>query len=516
MTDLLLSGRWVVLSARDIRMDHALLLRRGRVAAVGPAQDMRARYSGVAELGGGDCAILPGLINAHHHCYGVELVNQAVADDFLEPWMFNAAAMVDVPPQLSTTHAALRLLQSGVTSVVDMCAAGPDRASAETRLRAKAQAYRQAGLRAVIAPGERWQNRIVHGAGEEAGFLATLPADLRDRLHRAEVARQRLTPDDYLGLLGDLVGENDGQTDFWFGPTGPQWTPDDLLADIARQAERLDTRVQTHVLESHYESIESPRIRGCSVIDHFARLGLLNDRLSLAHAVWATEADLDQIARAGAQVSHNPGSNLRLRSGVAPAAQMRAAGVTTALGMDGTTLAGDEDMFAEMRLALHLNRAPHASGPALTARDVLDMATTGGAQLLGRADELGQLQPGFLADAVVLDLSRLLKPWTDPAADPVELIVGRARAGDVRDVLVGGNPVLRNGVPVGIDEDTLNNSLRETLDANPPDPAARALQADLRPWLMDWYARWDRDHADTHPPVQRYGARPLPTGKETP
>jgi len=95
MTDLLLSGRWVVLSARDIRMDHALLLRHGRVVEVGPAPDMRARHTGLPEFGGGDSAILPGLINSHHHFYGVELVNQAVADDFLEPWMFNAAAMVD-------------------------------------------------------------------------------------------------------------------------------------------------------------------------------------------------------------------------------------------------------------------------------------------------------------------------------------------------------------------------------------------------------------------------------------
>jgi cytosine/adenosine deaminase-related metal-dependent hydrolase len=399
--------------------------------------------------------------------------------------------------------------------VVDMCAAGPDRAHAETRLRAKAQAYRQAGLRAVIAPGERWQNRIVHGAGEEAAFLATLPPPLRARLQQAEAARQRLTPADYLDLLGDLIGENDGHVDFWFGPTGPQWTPDDLLTNIARHAERLDTRVQTHALESHYESIESPRIRDHSVIDHFTRLGLLNDRLSLAHAVWATDADMDQISRAGSQVSHNPGSNLRLRSGVAPAARMRAAGVTTALGMDGTTLAGDEDMFAEMRLALNLNRAPHASGPSLDARDVLEMATIAGAQLLGRAEELGRLHPGFLADAVVLDLSRLLNPWTDLAADPVDLIIGRARAGDVRDVLVGGRPVLRNGAPAGIDADALTTDLHAALDANPPDPDTRALQANLRPWLMDWYARWDNDHADTNPPVQRYGARPLPTGKET-
>lgn len=515
MNELLLSGRWVVLSPHDIRTDHALLVRCGRVAEAGPTAQMRARHPGLPEFGGVDCAVLPGLINAHHHCYGVELANQCIKDDFLEPWMFNGPAMVDLPPQLATGHAALRLLQSGVTTVVDMCAAGPDRARAETRLRDKAQAYRRVGLRAVIAPGERWSNRIIHGAGEEAAFLATLPPPLHARLRKAEATRQRLTPADYLDLLGDLIGENDGQTDFWFGPTGPQWMSEDLLADIARHAERLDARVQTHALESHYESIESPRIHGHSAIEHFARHGLLNGRLSLAHAVWATDADLDQIARAGTQISHNPGSNLRLRSGIAPATRMRAAGVTTALGMDGTTLAGDEDMFAEMRLALHLNRPPHSSAPSLTARDVLEMATVSGARLLGRADELGQLHPGFLADAVVLNLTRLLRPWTDPSTDPAELIIARAKACDVRDVLVGGRSAFLDGTPVGISEDALMDDLRAALDAQPPNPDARDLQADLHPWLMDWYARWDQDHANTHPPVQRYGARPLPTGKET-
>jgi len=174
----------------------------------------------------------------------------------------------------------------------------------------------------------------------------------------------------------------------------------------------------------------------------------------------------------------------------------------------GGYVAPAEHSVEPRALVASLVAALDASGATLKlGRPVIDVVP-------GAPAQVRLAETRLLADAVVLDLSRLLKPWADPAADPVELIVGRAKAGDVRDVLVGGRPVLSSGAPVCIDENALNDTLREALDANPPDPAARALQGDLHPWLMEWYARWDRDHADTHPPVQRYGARPLPTGKE--
>ncbi|WP_291732049.1 amidohydrolase family protein [Leisingera sp. F5] len=514
MRDLLLTGRWVVLSSADVRQDYAVLVRNGRVAKSGPAADMRDAHPGIPEWGGPGCAIMPGLINAHHHCYGPELLNQAVADDLLEPWMFSGPAMAGLSPYASTAYSAARLLRSGVTAVVDMCAAGPDQGAAETGLQKKAAAYRDAGIRAAIAPGERWQNRIVHGAGEEAAFLATLPGDLRKRLLESEARRQRLAPEEYFALISTLVPQGNGSQDFWFGPTGPQWTPDGLLLQIASAAERLNTRIQTHALESHYESIESPRIRGGSVIRHFENSGLLTGRLSLAHAVWATSEDIEHLARCGTQVSHNPSSNLRLRSGIAPAAAMVDAGVTTAIGMDGTSLAGDEDMFAEMRLALNLNRPPHGAAQSLTAQQVFAMATEHGARLMGREGELGQLHPGFCADAVVLDLERFLTPWSSTAVDPLELIAGRGKADDVRDVLVAGRPVLRNRICTGIDEPSLMKRVQQEADAAPPSPESRQLQRDLRPYLMRWYAQWDAWAADTHPPVMRYGARPSPTGKD--
>lgn len=491
MSAKLLWGPWVVVSADEVLADAAVLLQSGRVAEIGPAKDMRNRHAGVPTHGGDDCAILPGLINAHHHCYGVELANQQVEDDFLEPWMFCGPSMVGLSPYVATAHAGMRLLKTGVTSVVDMCSAGASRGRAEAGLLEKASAYRDVGIRAAIAPGERWRNRIVHGTGEEAGFLETLPADIRRDLGALEARRARLSTDAYFDLMDCLVPQSDGLRDFWFGPTGPQWTPDEVLARIAQAAERLDTRVQSHALESYYEGLESQRIRGKRLMTFFEDLGLLNERLSLAHVVWAATQDIEDLARSGVQVSHNPGSNLRLRSGVAPVAQMHDQGAVVALGMDGTTLGGAEDIFAEMRLALALNSPPHNSAKSLTARDVFSFATEGGAALMGRATELGQLRPGFCADAVVLDLSRPTAPWCAPDVDPIALIVQRATAQDVRDVFVDGACVLERGQVTGLQECSLLDQLRTELDQNPPDPTARYLAQKLRPFLLDWYAQWE-------------------------
>ena len=311
--------------------------------------------------------------------------------------------------------------------------------------------------------------------------------------------------------MSELVAQNNGHQDYWFGPTGPQWTPTDLLKQISVEAERLDTRIQTHALESHYENLESPRTRGEDVLPYLDRIGFLTERLSLAHAVWTTKKDIKLLQTRGVQVSHNPGSNLRLRSGIAPAAEMFTAGIPVGIGMDGTSLAGDEDMFAEIRLALALNRPPHVSGPALTARHALQMATEHGAGLMGREHELGCLRPGFYADALVLDLERLTQPWISPEVCPVALIVGRAKASDLRHVVVNGELRLQDRRATGLNEKALMAQICVELTQTPPTDDARQLQQDLRGYLMRWYASWDAVAGLSHPPVSRYGARPFLT-----
>ena len=292
--------------------------------------------------------------------------------------------------------------------------------------------------------------------------------------------------------------------DMWFGPTAPQWTPDAVLRNIVLAAEHVDTRIQTHVLESYYESLESPRSRSNRILPHLAELGFLNHRTSMAHMVWGDPRDFDLLAKSGVQISCNPSSNLRLRSGIAPAARYHDAGIILAVGMDGTTLADDEDMFAELRLVLNLNRPPHPSGSSLSARDVFGMATTGGAKLLGKGNELGQLQRGFRADLTLVDTGRITMPWVDPDTDPLILLLTRTRKDDVRDVFVNGRHVLKSGSIQCVNEDQLLIELIDALSSLPPKNEERALCKDLRPFLLEWYKTWDVAADADEPSVRSY------------
>ena len=290
----------------------------------------------------------------------------------------------------------------------------------------------------------------------------------------------------------------------WFAPPGPQWVSDALMQRIAERAAALDTRIQTHCNESFYEKLHGDRFYGCPSVLHLERLGVLSERFSIAHGVWLTESEIAALARSGAAVSHNPSSNLRLRAGIAPLNALLEGGVTTALGMDGTTINEDEDMFSELRLALRLNRVPRYGESVPGTEQLFRIATQGGARLMGKEHEIGRLRPGYRADLVVVDLERLVRPWIAAEVDPLELILLRARKDDVRCVLVDGEVVMRDGEVTRFDERAAAGALAEHLDAQPLPRKHAGIAARLRPHLEAWYRRWE---APPLAPYTTYNAR---------
>jgi cytosine/adenosine deaminase-related metal-dependent hydrolase len=206
------------------------------------------------------------------------------------------------------------------------------------------------------------------------------------------------------------------------------------------------------------------------------------------------------MARTGTALSHNPGSNLRLFAGIAPLAGFHAAGLTLGLGMDATTLDDDEDMFAEMRLALRLSRDPLAPETAPSVADIFGMATAGGARLLRREKTLGKLLPSYAADLVVLDLDRLMAPWVAPECDPLTLVILRAQRRDVETVMVGGEVVFANGRPTRFDIDAAGRAMAELMASRPyPVEGAVAVRT-VTPRLRRWYEEgWAQDRTLADP-----------------
>lgn len=175
---------------------------------------------------------------------------------------------------------------------------------------------------------------------------------------------------------------------------------------------------------------------------------------------------------------------------MAPLNQLLAAGVTTGLGMDGTTLNDDDDMFTEMRLAARLHRSPQIHSPAPSYEAIFQMATAGGAKLLGQESLIGQLTVGHKADLVLVNCDRITFPWLAPEANPLHVLLMRAKALDVDTVLVNGKIVLRGGQPTGFDLKAVASALAEQLHAASDREAYWALTHELCPHLESWYRQW--------------------------
>jgi 5-methylthioadenosine/S-adenosylhomocysteine deaminase len=215
-----------------------------------------------------------------------------------------------------------------------------------------------------------------------------------------------------------------------------------LLEEVASLSEAGRTLVHTHASESLDEiTIVQGMSGGLANIEYLASLRLASPRLCAAHCVWADDREQGLLAEYGVKVMHCPSSNLKLGSGIAPVAGMRARGITVSLGADGAACNNHLDMFTEMRLAALL-QALHRGPGALTARDALSMATRAGAQTLGLEADIGSVEPGKRADLIVVDRDPL---HLAPGADPYSTIVYAARASDVRTVLVDGEVLVDGG-----------------------------------------------------------------------
>ncbi|MDZ4736000.1 MAG: amidohydrolase family protein [Rhodospirillaceae bacterium] len=507
----LVRARWIVTGAGDddpILRDAALQIDNGKIVESGPFDDLQARHPDARTLGGPDVAIIPGLINSHHHANGAGVQQLGLLDDFLEPWILAHAVLRRRDVGLNTLLASAHLLRTGVTAVVDVHSGAGTADVYTARVRSALDAYSRSGIRVAFAAGTSRQSHLVHGgAGGDDAFLKTLPAALAARTRETFMpGPDNLDEDDYIGIIEDAWQRyrDNARVDVWFAPPGPQWVSDTFMQRIVERATALDTGVQTHLLESYYENLMGGHVYGQSALRHLHGLGMLSPRFSMAHGVWLDDADIEILAASGSPVVHCPGSNLRLRAGIAPLNALLKAGATACLGMDGTTLDDDDDMFAEMRLALRLQRGPAFSDPAPRPRDVFAMATINGAKLLGKEGRLGRLKPGYEADLVILDLKRMLAPWAAPECDPLDLIVLRARADDVRSVMIAGEMVYDDKRVLGFDEEAAQRELASRLAAEPYPADAARLVAELAPHIVAYYRAWK--HPERRPHIA-YNAR---------
>ena len=479
-----------------IRRDVALLIDGARISERGTRQALIEKYPAVPVFGGDDLLMLPGFVNSHDHGRALGTASLGVPDDMLEVWLLGLGTLPRISPRLAAEYEGLQLICSGVTSV----AHSHNPASYDTMFEEVSDTltgYRSAGVRVAMFPPLVDSNLLVYR--DQAAFIASLPADLREcALTRA--LPPRLGLDDWLARLQALFKQyhdpDEYRVHIQASPAGGQWASDALIRRATEWARANGTRVQMHMLESPYQRDYAFRSWGHSFIIQLERLGALGDWLTLAHMVWTEPEEDALLATRGVSVAHNPGSNLRLRSGIAPVARYRQAGVNVGVGMDGHTLDDDQDYLRELRLAHTLGNRPGAGAADLLPLDVLAMATRAGAMAtFGAEAPLGALNEGWLADLVLLDWQAVRGDWCPPhfPADDYlpDFLLRRASRQHVRHVMVHGEWMLRDGTHTRLDADALNRAVHDELAQQQP-----PLPHSLGPYMRRFYAAWDNDTTD--------------------
>jgi 5-methylthioadenosine/S-adenosylhomocysteine deaminase len=419
---LLITAAWVLTQneAREVFNPGAVAIKHDEIVAVGEPTELKARFAPERVLDYPQGLIMPGLINAHTHA--AMSLFRGLADDLpLETWLnsyiFPAESHLNHNfVYWGTKLAIAEMLLSGTTTFCDMYLFAE----------AVAQAASETGIRAVV--GEVLYDFPSPNYGPPAAGLA-----YSEELCRAWQGHP---------LVAVAIQ-----------PHAVYTCSPELLQECGRLADKYDTRLIIHLSETPREVEDCRQRYGATPVAHLHRLGLLTERLLADHAVVLAPADLELLAASGAGVAHCPESNMKLASGIAPVVELLQRGVPVGLGTDGCASNNNLDLVQEMDSAAKLQKVRYLDPTVLPATATLDLATRGGARVLGLEGRVGALSPGLQADLVVFDLDQ---PHLTPLYDPYSHLVYAAGGGDIQTVVVRGRLVVQ-------DRELLSFDLEETL-----------------------------------------------------
>jgi len=379
------------------------------IVAVDTPEAIARRYSAADVIRANGAVIMPGLINTHGHAAMVMyrgLADDLALMDWLQKYIFPAEAKT-VSPELvrvGTSLAALEMIQSGTTLHTDMYYFEEE----------VARATKQAGMRGVL--GQTVIGFPVADAKTPAEALARAAAFMNafkhDPLIVATVAAHSM------------------------------YTVDaDTLKATRDLARTFGVPLLTHLAETEDEVTQSLAAHGLTPAAYFDSLGFWDTPAVAAHGVHITDADIAILQKHGVGLSHNPESNMKLASGAAPITKCLKAGIAVGLGTDGAASNNDLDMFEAMRQTAFLHKLVEKDPTVASAQSVLEMATLGGAKALGMADRIGSLEPGKLADLIVVSMQSARQT---PMYNPISHLVYVTRGDDVRTTIVNGCILMRD------------------------------------------------------------------------
>lgn len=509
MTAAMVRAKWIVTGVRDrhtpeIIGDAALVHEDGLVVAVGPFSEMSARYPEAAVTHHSQHMLLPGFVNSHHHL-GMTPLQLGSPDYALELWFASRMAARDVDVYLDTLYSAFEMIASGITCVQHIQGwrlGGFEQVHGAAS--AVLQAYRAIGMRASYCYAVREQNRLVYE--DDATFCAGLPSEIGLPLAQ-NLKQATLSFSDHMKLYETLREENVGQslTRIQLAPANLHWITDDGLMKLVERAKADDVPLHMHLLETVYQKEYARRRTGTTAVDHLHKLGALGPWMTLGHAVWLTEEDIETVAHTMTCVCHNCSSNFRLRSGVAPINALARRNVTIGMGLDEAGINEDRDMLLEMKLALRAHRVPGMDEDDVpSCPQVLRMASEHGARTTAFRGQIGRLDPGMQFDAVAIDYIGATWPYQDEDIPPLDALIQRATTRHVDTVYVGGDAIYAQGKFKYFDRDKVLGEIAEALSRplTADEERRRALSKAVFPHVKNFYA----GYLDAQPPRQPFYA----------
>ncbi|MDF2924425.1 MAG: mtaD [Paenibacillaceae bacterium] len=371
---------------------------------------------------------MPGWVNTHCHAamsllrgYGDDLALQVWLQEKMWP---NEAKFTAEDIRYGTLLSILEMMKGGTTTFVDMY----------DHMDEVAKAVEQSGMRGVLT----------------RGVIGLCPPEVQ----QAKLA-------DATRFAREWNGKADGRITTMMAPHAPYTCPPEYIVQIVEAAHDLNLPIHIHMSETRREVEENVTQYGLRPAAHLEKLGVFSRPTLIAHGVHLSDEEIDILCRYDVRVSHNPGSNLKLASGIARVPELLAAGLLVSLGTDGAASNNNLDMFEEARLAALIHKGVSGDPTAVPATVALRMGTQVGAQSVW-LDDVGVLKPGMKADFIALDSDR---PHFYPKSDFVSHIIYSASAGDVTDVWVNGKQTVRGGECLTLDEEQIKYEFQKRFEA---------------------------------------------------
>ncbi|NMO98008.1 amidohydrolase [Paenibacillus lemnae] len=419
------NGTFVVLQDEKTLVKGYMVIEGDQITYIGEEEPQLEE--GIEVLDGNNLLFMPGLVNTHGHTamsllrgYGDDLALQVWLEDKMWPMEGKFTAQ-DV--YWGTSLSVVEMLKGGTTTFLDMY----------DHMDQVANVTEQSGMRAVLT----------------RGVIGLCPPDV-----------QKSKLDEAVAFARDWHGKADGRITTMISPHAPYTCPPDFIEKFVQASIDLNIPMHTHMSETRAEVEQNVKDYGVRPVEHLRKLGVFSRPCLVAHGVHLNDEEIQILADHGVAVSHNPGSNLKLASGIARVPELLKAGVTVSLGTDGPASNNNLDMFEEMRLAALIHKGVSGDPTAIPAAEAFRLGTEYGARSLF-LDQVGTLAEGMKADFIALntDQAHFL-----PRTDFISHVIYSASAKDVEHVWVDGKQIVKNGSCLTMDEEKIRSEAQRSFE----------------------------------------------------